>query len=365
VKLTDIGEFGLIERITSLFNKDISPDTLGIGDDCAVIPQGHQQGHPKGGQTGKLPGDQVDGVGGVSSAEESFLVTTDMLVENVHFLKKSITAEELGYKSLAVNLSDIAGMGGKPLFCFLSIALPSSIDTEWTDGFFRGFKSLADETGTSLMGGDTTGSKNDIVINVTVIGKAVLENIKYRSGAKEGDLICITGFTGESGAGLNVLLNDLKRSTALDAVVKSHNCPRPHIEEGFFLSLKPGVHSMMDVSDGIDSDIRHILKRSGVSAEVYIEKIPISEKLEAASKESGIDPLKTALTAGEDYCLLLTIDPDSYQEVNNEFTEKFAHPLFCIGQIKSGSGELDYIRKCEKVSLGKKGFDHFILKRNE
>ena len=361
MKLSKIGEFGLIERFASQFSKDLPDGMFGIGDDCAVIPQG-----------------------GSSSA--SFLVTTDLLLENVHFLKDKISPEELGYKSLAVNLSDIAAMGGTPLFCFLSIGLPSYTDIEWTDGFFKGFRSLAEKSGTLLMGGDTSGSKNGIVINVAVIGSAEKSNIKYRKDACPGDSVCITGMTGESAAGLHLILENIPENSLSSSLLKSHNCPHPHLDEGKFLGAEPGVHALMDISDGIDSDLRHILKKSAVSAEIDLESVPLSGNLKAVEKEYGIDPLLSALTGGEDYCLLLTADPEMFNDISRRFNEKFGHPLYRIGKITADydsslrssrdgryslCGEVSesikdgnkallvYLKNGKPAELDRKGFDHF------
>ncbi len=406
MKLGSIGEFGLIERFSPLFIKNIPEGTLGIGDDCAVIPfSSFNNAFPRrnssestscksgGCDLKSLPAADVFSVpagcdlesspaGDLFSApsdcskgdsrsesEECLLVTTDLLLENIHFLKDRISPEELGYKSLAVNLSDIAGMGGKPLFAFLSIGLPKDTEIEWADSFFRGFSRLAEESGTLLMGGDTTGSENGIVINVAVAGCSVTGKVKYRSGAKRGDFICISGMTGESAAGLNIVQNSSLERKAGSRLVKelltSHNCPRPHIEEGMFLASEKGVHSMMDVSDGIDSDLRHIVKKSGVSAFVDTDSVPLSENLISAEKAIGIDPLQCALSGGEDYCLLLTVDPDSYDDISRRFEEKFSRPLYRIGEIKGlndSSSQRDrvlYLKEGIVSEFSKRGFDHF------
>ncbi len=283
MKLGNIGEFSLIERFAPVFMKNIPERALGIGDDCAVIPLSsahNRDGGIKSGESNSSlkaavadSGDSCSGQNSLFSESDDtdksrgdcLLVTTDLLLENVHFLKDRISAEDLGYKSLAVNLSDIAAMGGSPLFAFLSIGLPIDTEISWTDEFFKGFNCLASETGTLLMGGDTTGSKEGIVINVAVIGKSDLSKVKYRSGAKPGDYICISGMTGESSAGLHIVLDSSLESKAdsslIDNLLKSHNTPRPHIKEGLFLSREDGVHAMMDVSDGVDSDLRHIMKK--------------------------------------------------------------------------------------------------------
>ena len=415
MKLGSIGEFGLIERFAPLFLKNLPEGMLGIGDDCAVIPlsAGHDaplflknlpEGMPgigddcaviplSAGQSRRGEDDSPAGEsriaekGGIPEKDkaaegECLLVTTDLLIENIHFLRERITPEDLGYKSLSVNLSDIAGMGGAPLFAFLSIGLPGDIEIEWTDRFFKGFNSLAEETGTFLMGGDTTASDKGIVINVTVIGKSDLSRVKYRTGADPGDFICISGMTGESAAGLKIVLDSSLESAAgrklADRLIESHNRPRPHIDEGLFLSSEKGVHAMMDISDGIDSDLRHIMKKSSVSAEIDLEAVPLSSSLSDAQKAFGIDPYPAALADGEDYCLLLTVDSDFYEDVNRRYKERFGKPLYRIGRITAAqssvhraafpSGLTDsgqeckpvYLKNGKPVELAERGFDHFL-----
>ena len=374
MKLGNIGEFGFIERFAPMFMKNIPEGTLGIGDDCAVIPLSSGDGGLC--SAGSVFSDRDGGLNteaalssneaaarnrGPDSEElysapelsspgsqhkentagsgDCLLVTTDLLLENVHFLKDRISAEDLGYKSLAVNLSDIAAMGGTPLFAFLSIALPKDTQISWTDDFFKGFNRLASETGTLLMGGDTTGSKEGIVINVAVIGKSDLSRVKYRSGAKPGDFVCISGITGESAAGLQIVLDSSLEQKADSMIIKNllrcHNAPRPHVKEGLFLSGEEGVHAMMDVSDGIDSDLRHIMKKSHCSAEVDLDDFPLNENLKAAEKELEIDPYLSALSGGEDYCLLLSVDPGKYDDINRRFENHFKHPLYKIGRMFS------------------------------
>ncbi len=371
MKLGSIGEFGFIERFSPVFLKNIPKGSLGIGDDCAVIPVS-DLGTEDFGKAGVKADTAVSSAldaeilknKAVSASGKCLIVTTDLLLENVHFLKDKISAKELGYKSLAVNLSDIAGMGGQPLFAFLSLALPKDTEVKWTDDFFKGFNSLAEETGTFLMGGDTTSSKEGLVINIAVIGKAELSKVKYRSGAEPGDFICVTAMTGESAAGLWVILNNYdSEKDFLKQLVKSHNTPRPHIKEGLFLGQEKGVHAMMDVSDGIDSDLRHIIKKSSVSAEINLDSVPISKSLKKAEKELGIDPYLLSLSGGEDYCLLLTVDPDNYKDINRRFKNKFKRDLYKIGEIKKQhkeeGGQIVYLKNGKVSELGRRGFDHF------
>ena len=220
MKLKDLGEFGLIERFSEkYFSESLSDGFLGIGDDCAVIPA--------------LGGD--------------FLVSTDLLTENVHFIKDEIGGEMLGKKSLAVNLSDLAASGATPVASFLSIAIPPETDTEFLDLFFKGYAFWSKKFNCPLLGGDTTKSAGGLTINVTVIGKA--KNKKLRSGAKPGDVICVTGFLGDSAAGLEFVIDPKKkRDKNAEYFISRHHNPEPRISEGKFLADFQSVHAMMDIS---------------------------------------------------------------------------------------------------------------------
>ena len=331
MKIKDVGEFGLIKRLAAYFNQNLSSGIHGIGDDCAVIPYQDSQ---------------------------SFLITTDLLVENIHFLKGKITPRDLGYKSLAVNLSDIAAMGGKPLYAFLSLGLPIDTEIEWMDQFFTGFKQLAAETSVSLLGGDTTRSES-VVINVLLIGTIETALIKKRSQAIPGDFICCTGYLGDSGAGLKVLVEELPSNDHIEVLVQAHVCPRAHLKEGAWLAQHPCVHAMMDVSDGLASDIQRIMEESHCGARIEVERLPLSPHLIQASATFGWPSQELALTSGEDYCLLVTVDPQHYSQLNEAYQACFQRPLYHIGIILD-SPKLIYTNHQQPYTPSQGGYDHFL-----
>ncbi len=332
MKLAQIGEFQLIERIRTAFKQD-SPGVLGIGDDCAVWP----------GEAGNV-----------------FLGTTDLLVEHIHFLRDRITPKELGYKALAVNLSDIAAMGGTPVGAFLSIGLPGDLDVGWWDAFFEGVRELSESSTCPLLGGDTTKSQRDIVINVTVTGTMPAKHVKYRSAAKPGDVIAVTGLLGDVAGGLQVLLKEWPPSHPdYEYLVRAHHRPRPHLEEGAWLSKESAVHAMMDVSDGVDSDLRHIMKASRVGASVDVDSLPRSVELERVCQELNWNSAQIAVAGGEDYVLLCTIDPASFPSLAEKFHSTFKRPLHRIGVVTADTNKLVYQSDGETISFGSGGFDHF------
>ena len=312
MKLSDLGEFGLIAQIRERFP---APDgTTGIGDDCAILPQ-------RGGR--------------------DTLVSTDMLVEGTHFLRDDIPPYSLGWKSAAVNLSDIAAMGGQPTGTFLSLALPADLDAGWVEEFLRGYREISAQFRTPLLGGDTTASPDRICINVAVLGECPTRTARKRSDARPGDLVCVTGTLGDSAAGLKAILEGVEREADVQALIDRHYRPLPRVEEGRQLAATPGVHAMMDISDGIGSDLQHFLEASSrfgsaatagaekepslrsemplqqhpaetgmqINAEIDFAAIPLSAKLQRVCKKLGWDATQLAVSGGEDYELLFTVDP--------------------------------------------------------
>lgn len=332
MELKEIGEFGFIDRFRPMFENLLQGRQTGIGDDCAILPY---------------------------NDVEDWLVTTDLLLEDVHFLRSTISPEQLGYKSLAVNLSDIAAMGGTPVGSFLSIAIPSDIEVEYLDAFMRGYHALSSKYNTPLLGGDTTKSMKHLAINVCVMGKCPKGSARKRSMAQPGDAVCVTGFLGDSAGGLQLLLNKQIAIDESDPLLRKHYEPEPRLNEGQFLANYPGVHAMMDISDGIASDLNHILKRSAVSAQIHLERLPVSEHLNLNSSRYGWNAIELAVAGGEDYELLVTVAPDILKNIQNEFFDKFGMPLTQIGSIFSGKPEITWYNKSKKVQLSQTGFDHF------
>ena len=279
--MSHIGEFELIGRISAATP---TPEGItGIGDDCAVIPQ--KQGLDT-------------------------LVTTDLLIEGRHFLLQDVSPHDLGWKSAAVNISDIAAMGGRPTSAFLSIALPEGLTEgpgeNWIDAFISGFNELCGRFGVSLLGGGTSASDDKLFINVTLLGECPHGRALKRNTARPGDIIYVSGPLGDSGAGLRLILEGAPR---VDYLIRKHYLPVPRVELGLQLAATPGVHAMMDISDGIGSDLRHILDASGTGATVEINRIPLSPELKDTCTAHGWDPIELATCGGEDYELLFTAAP--------------------------------------------------------
>ena len=333
MKLSKLGEFGLIEEVIAPgFKKLIRENITGIGDDCSITPG-----------TNNL----------------SYLFTTDMLIEKTHFLRDKITPFQLGFKSLAVNLSDIAAMGGIPTASYLSVGLPKSIELEWVKKFMKGYKTLSESENVPLLGGDTTSCEDKIIVNVGISGEIENSNIKRRNAARKNDIICVTGNLGDSAAGLQIILNQVQKTQTNESLLNQHLSPQPHVAEGKWLGAQKTVNAMMDVSDGVSSDLIHILKASGVSGVIELEQIPLSENLKTITKDLDWNPYELALSGGEDYVLLLTIDKQSYSEVAGNFEKQFNKPLHAIGHIERGKPQITYKEYGKTINNLKKGYTHF------
>ncbi|WP_158551395.1 thiamine-phosphate kinase [Rhodohalobacter sp. SW132] len=331
--LSELGEFGFIDQVAALFGTENNYGETGIGDDCAVLPYGEGT---------------------------SLLVTTDMLIEDRHFRREWISPEDLGYKSLAVNLSDISAMGGKPLYAFLSIGLSDDLSVSWIEKFFRGTQELTQLHDVQLMGGDTTKSPGPVVINYTIIGVMQTDSILWRSGAKPGDHIAVLGNPGESGAGLKLLLDGAPADGEDEQkLISAHHRPQLYVEEAQFLASFGGVNSMIDLSDGIESDARHIAQKSGITLQMKVDQIPISPTLQRVCDTRSWDPLELAVASGEDYGLLFTAGGEKIDHLQQEFHQKFGYSFITIGEVTEGPAELQWMKNGEMVDVGKKGFDHF------
>jgi thiamine-monophosphate kinase len=326
VNVKELGEFGLIARIAGRVRPGIGVET-GIGDDAAVTKP---------------------------SAGSLTLTTTDMLVEGVHFDLSLSDPLTLGRKSLSVNLSDIAAMGGEPRHYLLSMAIPSTISVEFLDDFIRGMLGRADEFGVSLIGGDTCSSKSGLIISVTVMGEQLPGEIIRRSGAVQGDMVFVTGTVGDSALGLEML----KRGERGGPATEKHLDPPPRVTEGIALAKARIPTAMIDVSDGLLADLGHILECSEAGARLELDKIPFSsfflEKCGPPSDES----ISLALAGGEDYELLFTAPAYRKVEVFDMF-ERLGTPVTAIGEI-TADRRLSIVKSDgAEYTVLKRGFNHF------
>jgi thiamine-monophosphate kinase len=337
IEISQLGEFGLIDRINGKFTLGNPTSLKGIGDDAAVIDAG----------------------------DDCVLLSTDMLVEGIHFDLAYMPIHHLGYKSVAVNVSDIAAMNGKAEQITVSIALSNRFSVEAVDALYAGIKMACENYRVDLVGGDTTSSSSGLIISIAVLGRAKKDQVVYRSGAKVNDIICVTGDLGAAYMGLQVLERE-------KAVYLTNPEMQPSIEKYEYLvgrQLKPeartdivydlleaGVQptSMIDVSDGLASELFHIAKSSGIGVRIYEDKIPIDHIAYETAIEFNLDPITCALNGGEDYELLFTIRQADQEKLKN-------HPdIHFIGYVHNQKDQNVLITKeGNPVPLRAQGWDHF------
>jgi thiamine-monophosphate kinase len=337
IEIKDLGEFGLIDRIKREFSLSNPTSLTGIGDDAAVIGAG----------------------------DHAILVSTDMLVEGVHFDLSYMPLHHLGYKAVAVNVSDIAAMNGKAEQITVSIALSNRFSVEAVDALYKGIKAACINYKVDLVGGDTTSSVSGLIISITVIGRASKNKITYRSGAKLNDIICVTGDLGAAFIGLQVLerekqvyIADPRMEPSLEKyeyIVGRQLKPECRTDIVFDLEEAAVIPtSMIDVSDGLASELFHLSKSSGVGVRIYEENIPIDHQTYETAIEFKLDPVTCALNGGEDYELLFTISKDDHEKIKK-------HPdIHMIGYVHERKGENVMITKQGSVvPLKAQGWDHF------
>lgn len=334
LKFKEIGEFGFIDSIKEECIASLKGVIKGIGDDCAVF----------GPYSGRV-----------------LLFTTDMLVEDIHFLRDRITPYQLGWKAVAVNLSDIAAMGGEPLYCLISLGIPVEMNVELIRDFYRGMKDICQRYTVNIVGGDTVASPDKLIINVSLIGNAKEDEVVYRSGARPGDKIYLTGNVGDSSAGLKILKNEISAPRSLGShFLKIHNEPNPLIETGRVVATSRLASSMIDLSDGLLSDLGHICKESRVGALLFRSKIPLSSELKVLASRANFNALDLALSGGEDYLLLLTVPGVKSHDLELLFKDERPSPLYLIGEITEEEGIKMVTEDGSVEELGPKGFNHFV-----
>ena len=300
--LSELGEFGLITRLTEKIQIKNKSTLTGVGDDAAVL----------------------------SFPDKKIVVTTDLLTEGIHFNLMYVPLKHLGYKAVVVNLSDVFAMNATPRQITVSIAISSKFSLEAVEELYSGIHLACEKYGIDLIGGDTTSSLTGLTISVTAIGEANEDELVYRSGAKPGDLVCVSGDLGGAYMGLQLLERE-------NEVFKVNPNQQPQFEGYNYIlerQLKPEARadmkellktldikptSMIDISDGLSSEVLHLCKASKVGCSIYEEKIPLDKQTKDFAEELSINPLVAALNGGEDYELLFTVPLGSYDLIKKEF----------------------------------------------
>jgi thiamine-monophosphate kinase len=335
--LSALGEFGLIDRIRNNARQANSSTILGIGDDAAVLAPDNKE----------------------------VVISTDLLAEGVHFDLTFAPLKHLGYKSVAVNVSDIVAMCAVPTQVVISLAIPGRFSVEAIEEFYEGVRAACEQYGVDLVGGDTTSSRSGLVVSVTAIGLVEKGAAVLRSGAQEHDLICVTGDLGAAYLGLQVLSREKAAFEAdpdmqpelsgYEYVLQRQLRPEARLEVSRLLR-EHGISptSMIDISDGLASELRHLSKASGLGADIYADKLPLDHRTLAVGEEFRIDPLTCALHGGEDYELLFTVRQQDYEAITS------INEVSVIGHMRSTGTTLDLITKGgTRVNISPEGWQHF------
>jgi thiamine-monophosphate kinase len=327
MKIKQIGEFGLIDLIKKRILSKNNQVLVNIGDDAAVIKP---------------------------SKDKLLIFTTDTLMEKVHFDLKYFTFEQIGWKAMVANLSDIAAMGGWPKFALVTIGVPTTISVENVISIYEGMNRIAKKYDCKIIGGDTLFSPQGIMISIALLGEVEKDSLVERAGAKTGDLICVTGDLGEAQAGLEFLKRYPHRKPAL---VKKHLTPFPRINEARTLVKNLKITSMIDISDGLSSELFHLTEVNHLGATIYEEKIPISPTCIKVGNLLKRSPLLWALSSGEEYELLFTMEKKKLPKLRKI---KGRVKVSVIGKMLDKKEGIFLMEKSgKKRKLEKSGFTHF------
>lgn len=320
--IQEIGEFGMIERLARVLPS--SPGVLeGIGDDCAIV----------------------------RISDRLLLVSCDLFVEDIHFRRATAGPLDIGWKAAATAVSDIAAMGGVPLYAVVSLACPSDTGVVYLEQICEGMSAALARSGAVIVGGDTTRSPGPLTIDVTVLGEPSGGRCLKRKGARYGDLVAVTGPLGLSAAGLHAL------EAGHDApdLIEAHRRPKPRIAEGLWLSGKSSVHAMIDISDGLVQDLGHIAKANNVGIDLRRAALTPAPPLKVYCGKYGLDPLPFVAAGGEDYELAFTFDAALAEETLASFQREFGWELNVVGEL---TGQWSGVR-IDGEDPPQTGFDHF------
>ena len=336
--LAQIGEFGLIDQIHKIIEKEGVPlpkNTLGIGDDCAAF-------QPR-------PGYDL-------------LVTCDCMVENRHYLPQFISPHDMGRRAMVLNISDVGAMGGRPRYALISLGLRSSTQLKDVIAIYRGFLSELNPFQAFIIGGNVTKSTDADFIDITLIGEVEAGKMVRRSTAKPGDVILVTGYPGQSAAGLAILLRTEagKPWDGNNPLVTAYQCPTHRAVEGRAVAKTGLANAMIDTSDGLLGDLGHICDESGVGAVLYEKDLPISQALHQFSESSGRGPLDYVLKESDDYELMMTCDPEHVAGIRDTVAGISHIPVTSIGSITANKGGIEITESAGNSRPATvSGWDHF------
>jgi thiamine-monophosphate kinase len=334
IKVGDIGEFALIDRLQRFLQAPSGSQVVkSIGDDCAVLQP---------------------------AAESELILTTDSQEEGIHYRLDWSTPEDIGWRCLAINVSDIAAMAGWPLGAVVALSLPSDLDVAFVDGLYTGMQALARDMACPIIGGNLTKTTGRVSVTITVLGEVPKGQAIYRSGAQPGDEIWVTGTLGGAKAGLEALLKaDAVRGVPTAHALACYRRPQPRLREAQFLRRRATLNSLLDLSDGLSGDLRHICKASGVGAQLEADAVPMHEDTRRIAHALQADPLSYALHGGEDFELCFTASPGQIEPIRADFEQQFHHSLVRVGTVHQGEEVTLRHPDGSEAALPAQGYDHF------
>jgi thiamine-monophosphate kinase len=334
MRVSDLGEFPLIERVRDILDVRRPDVAVGIGDDAAVLE---------------------------AAGEDYRLVTVDSQVEGVHFLRERITPRQLGRRAVAINLSDIAAMGGRPEHALASLALPGDTEAAWVEELYRGMREEGERYQTAVIGGNMARSRQGIFIDVCVLGRVGREHLLLRSGARPGDRVLVTGGLGEAAAGLQLLLHpELSVDPAdREALLARTLTPTPRVREGQAIALLKRATAMIDLSDGLSSDIGHVCDRSQVGVRLRAEDLPIPAAVRRVADQLGRPAWELALSGGEDYELCFTAPPEAVDELAAAVGLQNTAATVVGEILPAGDGRRLALPGGQETALEARGWQHF------
>jgi thiamine-monophosphate kinase len=330
--IAELGEFGLIARITAGLPQ--SADVIiGVGDDAAVLDIG---------------------------CDELLVATCDAQVEDTHFRLQHTNPQDIGRRALAVNLSDIAAMGGRPRFALISLLMPPTLDVAVLDGIYQGLREEANQFDVALVGGNVARNAERLIIDITLLGTGTRNRLLRRDSAKPGEAVMVTGSLGSAAAGL-LVLEDEQLATKIPSenlvgVLAAQRTPTPRVAAGQWLA-QHDVTTGIDVSDGLAADISHICEASGVGMHIEAESLPIQPEVVTLATLAGREPQELALFGGEDYELVFTVPADRADVVAHELFVATGVKATTIGTVCEGSA-MTLFRQGKPSPLRSTGWDH-------
>jgi thiamine-monophosphate kinase len=334
-RVADVGEIGLLARIADAVGPSAADVVVGVGDDTAALR---------------------------TSPGALLLATTDALIEDVHFRRSTSAPEDVGWKALAINASDIAAMGGAPRHALVSLMLPRALPAAWVDGLYAGLREMAAAAGIGLVGGNLA-QAGSVIVDVMLLGEVAPEHLVRRGGARPGDLVVVTGTLGRAAAGLVALEHDAVRAAVdpalADRATAAQRRPQPRLAAGRALGEARAVRAMIDLSDGLALDLWRVCEASGVGVRVDAAGLPVDRCVAPVAAAAGRDALDLAVGGGEDYELLFAVRPADTVAVLERLERGTGTSATVIGEFRPREEGRVLVRDGAARPLGEGGWTHF------